>query len=246
MPAWSATAPLPWDSLAPGLGTGRRGGGSQFPRMGSVLPISHHLGLSLSWRMFPSLCCPCTKGWLLMQGWPCSAKWGRVGRTAGGDGGWGLCPVAWAVSEQSFVFSHKIRPIFQRLAETPGSHCLVQSWPPWGGMIPWCQAASDPSHHDPEIKPRTDTFPDGTRSPGNSQDLERGSSAWWRPCWGSPPSQLSRESLGLPTPWSALTASPTAPGAAAAPSLPVEPPFPVGDQNKHLCGEVHCSGARNK
>lgn len=171
MPAWSATAPLPWDSPAPGLGTGRRGGGSQSPRMGSVLPISHHLGLSLSWRMFPSLCCPCTKGWLLMQGWPCSAKWGRVGRTAGGDGGWGLCPVAWAVSEQSFVFSHKIHPIFQRLAETPGSHCLVQSWPPWGGMIPWCQLASDPSHHDPEIKPRTDTFPDGTRSPGNS--LER-------------------------------------------------------------------------
>lgn len=142
--------------------------------------------------------------------------------------------------------SHKIRPIFQRLAETAGSHCLVQSWPPWGGMIPRCQLASDPSHHDPEIKPRTDTFPDGTRSPGNSQDLERGSSAWWGPCWGSPPSQLSRESLGLPTPWSALTASPTAPGAAAAPSLPVEPPFPVGDQNKHLCGEVHCSGARNK
>lgn len=36
--------------------------------------------------------------------------------------------------------SHKICPIFQRLAEAPGSHCLLQSWPPRVGMIPWCQA----------------------------------------------------------------------------------------------------------
>ena len=41
--------PQRWDSLTPDLGTGKRGGGLRSPRTGSILPISHHLGLSLSW-----------------------------------------------------------------------------------------------------------------------------------------------------------------------------------------------------
>lgn len=89
------------------------------PRMGTVLPISHPLGLSLSWRMFPSLCCPCTKGWLLLQGWPCSVKWDRAGRTTGGEQGWGPCPAVWAVSGQSFFFQPQNLPSLSAFGRDP-------------------------------------------------------------------------------------------------------------------------------
>lgn len=186
-----------------------------------------------------------------------------MGRTAASERGWGPClvTVGWA-GAGFFSSSHQICPIFQ---------CLL-GCTPWCshghlgvGCSPGTTRSRDPSHHgitDLGIKPRTTRFPAGTTSPGNSQDLQRASAPGGasgkhlsmggdpshkpRVCWGSPCSQLSREPPGLPAPCPALTASPAGPGTAGVPALPAEPPFPAGDQNKHFCGEVHCSGARNK
>lgn len=163
MPACSAMPPLPWDSLAPGPGTGSRGDGAQSPRMGTVLPISHRVS---ELEDVP-------QAGLLM--------WDRMGRTAGAEQGWGPCPAGSVRTEfllpaTKFVQSFSI---WQRLlGHTAGysrGHLGVGSSP----------SASDPSHHDPGTKPRTDTFPDGTETPGSPQDLQRGSSAWWGPCRGS-------------------------------------------------------------
>lgn len=76
-------------------------------------PISHQLGLSELENVCP---------WLLMEGWPCSVRWDRVGRTTGGGGG--PCAGVWAVSEQSFFFqeeSVQSFSVWQTLVTLPGT-----------------------------------------------------------------------------------------------------------------------------
>lgn len=76
---------------------------------------------------------------------------------------------------------------------------------------------------DSEIKPWTDTFPDVTRSPGNSQDLQKGSSAWWGTM------------LGV----SAFTAFPGIPGNLG--TLPC--PHHISNWTRRCCGSVTPCGA---
>ena len=219
--------------------------------------------------MFPGLCCPCPKARLPVQGWHRSAMeqaWGWSGQDSSWQAGWGPCPVTAGCAGAGFL------PPATKSAQSFSAWHSLLCCTPWCshghlgvGCSPGAMRSRDPSHHgisDLGVKPWTTRFPDRTTSPGNSQDLQRasapgGASGKHLSMVGTPlMSHMFTEVLHAHTspgcPWGCLHPALPSPHLLPDPVLPAcwcslwSLLFPVGDQNKHFCGEVHCSGARNK